>query len=74
MRDHTRRRCVSSQRKREFTGFAAALRTKDLELLGIAGYISAIQFSNSPEKYGFFYLPQEDAFSCPEGAKLVYNV
>ena len=30
----------------------------DLELLGITGYIPAIQFSNSPEKYGFYYLPQ----------------
>ena len=44
-----------------------------LELLGITGYIPAIQFSNSPEKYGFVYLPQEDAFCCPEGARLVYQ-
>ena len=44
-----------------------------LELLGITGYIPAIQFSNSPEKYGFSYLPQEDAFSCPEGIRLVYQ-
>ena len=44
-----------------------------LELLGITGYIPAIRFSNSPEKYGFFYLPQEDAFCCPEGARLVYQ-
>lgn len=35
--------------------------------------VPAIQFSNSPEKYGFYYLPQEDAFCCPEGAKLVYQ-
>ena len=41
--------------------------------LGITGYIPAIQFSNSPEKYGFSYLPQEDAFSCPEGIRLVYQ-
>lgn len=46
---------------------------RGLELLGITGYIPAIQFSNSPEKYGFYYLPQEDAFRCPEGAKLVYQ-
>ena len=26
---------------------------RGLELLGITGYIPAIQFSNSPEKYGF---------------------
>lgn len=30
---------------------------RGLELLGIMGYIPAIRFSNSPEKYGFFYLP-----------------
>lgn len=46
---------------------------RGLELLGITGYIPAIQFSNSPEKYGFSYLPQEDAFSCPEGVRLVYQ-
>lgn len=46
---------------------------RGLELLGITGYIPAIQFSNSPEKYGFVYLPQEDAFCCPEGARLVYQ-
>ena len=46
---------------------------RGLELLGITGYIPAIQFSNSPEKYGFYYLPHEDAFCCPEGAKLIYQ-
>ena len=46
---------------------------RGLELLGITGYIPAIQFSNSPEKYGFSYLPQEDTFCCPEGTKLVYQ-
>ena len=46
---------------------------RGLELLGITGYIPAIQFSNSPEKYGFYYLPEEDAFCCSEGAKLVYQ-
>lgn len=46
---------------------------RGLELLGITGYIPAIQFCNSPEKYGFYYLPQEDAFCCPEGARLVYK-
>ena len=38
---------------------------RGLELLGITGYIPAIQFSNSPEKYGSYYLPQEDASCCP---------
>ena len=46
---------------------------RSLELLGITGYIPAIRFSNSLEKYDFFYLPQEDAFCCPEGARLVYQ-
>ena len=45
---------------------------RGLELLGIAGYIPAIPFSNSLEKYGFCYLPQEDAFCSPEGVKLAY--
>ena len=42
---------------------------RGLELLGITGYIPAIQFSNSPEKYGFYYLPQEDAFLLFGGRK-----
>ena len=42
---------------------------RGLELLGITGYIPAIQFSNSPEKYGFYYLPQEDAFLLSVGRK-----
>ena len=46
---------------------------RGLELLGITGYIPAIRFSNSPEKYSFYDLPQEDAFCCPEGTKLVYQ-
>lgn len=46
---------------------------RGLKLLGITGYIPAIQFSHSPEKYGFFYFPQEDVFCCPEGARLVYQ-
>lgn len=46
---------------------------RGLKLLGITGYILAIQFSSSPEKYGFYYLPQQDAFCCPEGARLVYQ-
>lgn len=46
---------------------------RGLELLGITGYIPVIQFCNSPEKYGFYYLPQEDAFCCLEGARLVYK-
>jgi len=44
-----------------------------LELLGITGYIPAIQFSNPPEKYGFSYNPQLDAFICPEGVPLTYH-
>jgi len=33
-------------------------RPSGLELLGIAGYIFAIQFPNAPEKYGFLYRKQ----------------
>lgn len=46
---------------------------RGLELLGITGYIPAIQFSNPPEKYGFSYVLQEDAFVCPEGKLLTYH-
>lgn len=46
---------------------------RGLELLGITGCIPAIQFSYAPEKYGFFYEPQQDAFICPEGKRLTYH-
>ena len=46
---------------------------RGLELLGITGYIPAIQFPNAPEKYGFIYNPQEDVFICPEGKQLPYH-
>lgn len=45
---------------------------RGLELLGITGYIPAIQFSNPPEKYGFSYNPEQDAFICPQGQLLTY--
>ena len=41
--------------------------------MGITGYIHAIRFSNPPEKYGFSYDPQQDAFICPEGTPLTYH-
>lgn len=46
---------------------------RGLELLGIAGYIPAIRFSNSPDQYGFRYLPEEDAFLCPKDETLIYT-
>lgn len=46
---------------------------RGLELLGIVGYIPAIQFPNAPEKYGFSYVPDQDAFICPEGNLLNYH-
>ena len=46
---------------------------RGLELLGITGYIPAIRFPNSPEKYGFSYVPDQDAFICPEGNSLTYH-
>lgn len=44
-----------------------------LELTDITGYIPAIWFSNSHEKHGFYYLPLENAFCCPEGTEPVYQ-
>ena len=47
-------------------GYETGAVHRGLELLRITGYIPAIQFSNPPEKYGFSYDPQLDAFICPE--------
>ena len=38
-------------------GYETGAVHRGLELLGIIGYIPAIQFSNPPEKYGFSYDP-----------------
>ncbi|MCF2660915.1 transposase [Pseudoflavonifractor phocaeensis] len=54
-------------------GYETGAVHRGLELLGITGYIPAIQFSNPPEKYGFSYDPQQDAFICPEGVPLTYH-
>ena len=54
-------------------GYETGAVHRGLELLGITGYIPAIQFSNPPEKYGFSYDPQLDAFICPEGGPLAYH-
>ena len=54
-------------------GYETGAVHRGLELLGITGYIPAIQFSNPPEKYGFSYDPQLDAFICPEGTPLTYH-
>lgn len=54
-------------------GYETGAVHRGLELLGITGYIPAIQFSNPPEKYGFSYDPQQDAFVCPQGALLTYH-
>ena len=54
-------------------GYETGAVQRGLELLGITGYIPAIQFSNPPEKYGFIYDPQKDAFICPEGVSLTYH-
>ena len=54
-------------------GYETGAVHRGLELLGITGYIPAIQFSNPPEKYGFSYNPQLDAFICPEGVPLTYH-
>ena len=54
-------------------GYETGAVHRGLELLGITGYIPAIQFSNPPKKYGFSYDPQLDAFICPEGVPLTYH-
>ena len=54
-------------------GYETGAVHRGLELLGITGYIPAIQFSNPPEKYGFSYDPQLDAFICPKGVPLTYH-
>ena len=54
-------------------GYETGAVHRGLELLGITGYIPAIQFSDPPEKYGFSYDPQLDAFICPEGVPLTYH-
>ena len=54
-------------------GYETGAVHRGLELLGITGYIPAIQFSNPPEKYGFSYDPQLNAFICPEGVPLTYH-
>lgn len=54
-------------------GYETGAVHRGLELLGSTGYIPAIQFSNPPEKYGFSYDPQLDAFICPEGVPLTYH-
>ena len=54
-------------------GYETGAVHRGLELLCITGYIPAIQFSNPPEKYGFSYDPQLDAFICPEGVPLTYH-
>ena len=54
-------------------GYETGAVHRGLELLGISGYIPAIRFSKSPEKYGFSYDPQQDMFICPEGIPLTYH-
>lgn len=54
-------------------GYETGAVHRGLELLCITGYIPTIQFSNPPEKYGFSYDPQLDAFICPKGVPLTYH-
>ena len=56
-----------------YRGYDTGAVHRGLEILGITGYIPAIQFPNAPEKYGFFDVPQQDAFICPEGKPLTYH-
>ena len=54
-------------------GYETGAVHRGLELLGITGYIPAIKFNNTPEKYGFSYNQKKDAFICPEGIPLTYH-
>ena len=54
-------------------GYETGAVHRGLELLGITGYIPAIKFNNTPEKYGFFYAQEKDEFICPEGIPLTYH-
>lgn len=51
-------------------GYETGAVHRGLELLGITGYIPAIQFSNFSEKYGFSYDLERDTFICPKGMPL----
>ena len=54
-------------------GYETGAVHRGLELLGITGHIPAIQFSNPPERYGFSYDLERDAFICPKGMSLTYH-
>ena len=46
---------------------------RGLELLSIEGYIASVEFSNTADKKGMTYLPEEDCFLHPQGKKLPYH-
>ena len=54
-------------------GYETGAVHRGLELLGITGYIPAIQFPNSPEKYSFSYDLERDTFICSKGIPLTYH-
>ena len=52
-------------------GYETGAVRRGLELLGITGYIPAIQFSNPPEKYDFSYGLERDTFrTCIHKSRL----
>ena len=52
-------------------GYETGAVHRGLELLGITGYIPAIQFSNPPEKYGFAYDLERDTFIFAKACELL---
>lgn len=52
-------------------GYVTGAGCTGLEVLSITGYIPTIRFPNDPNKYGFSYCLQQDAFICPVGQFLV---
>ena len=43
---------------------------RGLELLNIEGWIASIEFTNTADKKGMVYLPEEDTFLCPKQKRL----
>ncbi len=54
-------------------GYDVSAVHRGLELLGIKGFITPVNFTNSPEKSGFQYVAEDDEFICPEGQRLRYE-
>jgi transposase len=61
---------IDIQRLALDAGYDVGAVHRGLELLGIEGYVSCIQFSNDVLKRNLKYLPEDDCFECPMGKRL----